>query len=116
MVNQFMKRLIFIVTMHQVFMERILEIKDKTGRNVYLTRERYKHIMKHPEMQNSIDVIEQTVKNPDKTIEYSIEPDIRFYYSHHKNRKSKARYLRVVIKYMNGEGFVITAYFVVKMT
>lgn len=95
-------------------MVRVLEVKDKNSKLVYLTDERYAHILKHPEMQNSLQLIEQTIRNPDKIEKYSIEPSIRFYYTYHKNRKSKARYLRVAVKYLNGEGFVITAYFVVK--
>lgn len=97
-------------------MNKLFEIKDKTGRNIYLTDERYKHVKKHPEMQNSITIIEETIKNPQKVIEYALDPDIRYYYTHHKNRKSKAKYLRVIVKYLNGEGFVVTAYFVVGMT
>lgn len=96
-------------------MGRILEVKDKTGRTIYLTDERYSHILKHPEMQNSITIIEQTIKNPHKITSYSIDSDTKFYYSYHKGRKSKARYLRVVVKYLNGEGFVIAAFFVVKI-
>ncbi len=94
-------------------MAKIFEIKDKTRRIIYLTDERYKRIKKHPEMQNSIRVIEQTIKNPDKIAEYSLDPNIRYYYSCHKNRRSKAKYLRIIVKYLNGEGFIITAYFVV---
>ena len=96
-------------------MPRILEIKDRTGRIIYLTDERYKHILKHPEMQNTIQLIEQTVKNPLKITEFDHDSSTKFFYSHHKNRKSKARYLRIVVKYINGEGFIITAFFVVKI-
>lgn len=96
-------------------MSRIFEVKDKTGRSIYLTNERYNHIKKHPEMQNSLDIIEETIKTPQKITAYSLEPDLKYYYTHHKNRKSKAKYLRVVVKYLNGEGFVITAYFVDEM-
>ena len=62
-------------------------------------------------MQNSIAIIEQAIKNPIKIKSYSLDPDIRYYYSFHKDRKL-GKYLRVIIKYVNGEGFVITAYFV----
>ena len=55
-----------------------------------------------PPFTGTPPIIEKAVKNPDKMTKYSIDPDIRFYYSHHKNRKSKARYLRVVVKYLNG--------------
>ena len=53
-------------------MARILEVKDKNGKLIYLTDERYAHILKHPEMQNSLQIIEKTVRNPDKTEKYSI--------------------------------------------
>lgn len=96
-------------------MRRVLEVKDKLGKIIYLTEERYNHIKKHPEMQNSISFIEDAVKNPQKITTISIYPDVRYYYSYHKNRVSKAKYLRVVVKYKNGEGFIITAYFVEKI-
>ena len=95
-------------------MARIIEVRDRAGRIIYLTDERYRHIKKHPEMQNSIRIIEQTIKNPQKITEYIFDSNIRFYYSYHKNRKSRAKYLRVIVKYLDGEGFIITAYFVVK--
>jgi len=94
-------------------MTRILEVKDKTGGIIYLTDERYKHIKKHPEMQNSLNIIEETIRNPQKIIDFPLDLDVKYYYRHYKNRKSKAKYLRVIVKYLNEEGFVITAYFVV---
>ena len=97
-------------------MVRIFELKDKTGRIIYLTNERYSHIKKHPEMQNNIPIIEETIKNPQKITDYSLDLDIKYYYKHYKDRKSKAKYLRVIVKYLNGEGFVITAYFVEEIT
>lgn len=96
-------------------MTRILEVSDRTGRNIYLTDERYGHIKKHPDMQNSISLIERTIRSPQRIADYPIEPEIKYFYSYHKNRKSKAKYLRVIVKYLNGEGFVVTAYFVEKM-
>ena len=97
-------------------MTRIFEVKDKIGRNIYLTDERYNHIKKHPEMQDSLTIIEETVKTPHKITDYTLESDVKYYYRHYKNRKSKAKYLRVIVKYLNGEGFIITACFVVGMT
>ena len=94
-------------------MVRILEVKGKTGKKIYLTDERYVHIKKHPEMQNNLAMIEKTVKNPQKIADYSLDSDVKYYYRRYKDRKSKAKYLRFVIKYLNGEGFIITAYFVV---
>jgi len=90
-------------------MVKILELRDKKGKPVYLTDERYNHIKRHPEMQNSLSMIEETIKNPQKITVFA---DIKYYYKYYKNRKSKAKYLRVIVKYLNGEGFIITAYFV----
>jgi len=94
-------------------MPRVLELKDKTGRTIYLTDERYNHIRKHPEMKNSLQLIEETIRKPTSIQSYSFDPNIKYYYNYQKDRKSKAKHLRVIIKYLNGEGFVITAYFVV---
>jgi len=95
-------------------MTRVFEVKNKNGKLIYLTNERYEHIKKHPEMRNPdiLAVIEQTIRNPHTVRGYSLDPNIWYYYSYHKDRKSKARYLRIIVKYLNGEGFVITAYFV----
>ena len=74
-------------------MVRILEVKDKTGRLIYLTDERYKHIKKHPEFRDasSVAIIEQTIKNPIKVKDYSLDHDVKYYYSYHKDRKSQAK-------------------------
>ncbi len=99
-----------------ILMVKILEFKDRKGRLVYLTDERYNHIKKHPEMQNSLSMIEEAIKNPQKITAYTLDPDIKYYYRYYKSRKSKAKYLRVILKFLDGEGFIITAYFVVSVT
>ncbi|MBS3124621.1 hypothetical protein J4437_08415 [Candidatus Woesearchaeota archaeon] len=90
----------------------IFEVRDKTKRWIYLTDKRYSHIMQHSEMQNKIEEIKETLINPLKIINYSLEDDIKYYYRYYKNRKSTAKYLRVIVKYLNGKGFIITSYFV----
>ena len=97
-------------------MAKMLEVKDRKGRSVYLTRERYNHIRKHPEMQNTLALIEETIKNPKKTTDFALVAGVKYYYRHYKDRKSKAKYLRVIVEYLNGEGFIITAYFVIGIT
>ena len=60
-------------------------------------------------MVGYMEEIKQTLVNPDKTIN-SIYDDYKSnYYKYYKNKK---RYLRIIIKYLNGDGFVISAYFV----
>lgn len=88
----------------------VLEISDKKGRKIHLSKERWSHIRKkHPEIEN-FELIEQTIKNPDKTVQYTFDEDIYYFYKFFKNLKSPKQYLLLIIKYLNGEGFIITAY------
>lgn len=93
-------------------MSKILEVRDKSNRLIYLTKERFKHIVKHPEMQNKLEAIREILETPLKITDYTFDQNIRYYYRYYKDRKSQAKYLRVIVKYLNGEGFIITAYFV----
>ena len=93
-------------------MDNIFTVKDKTGRVIYLTRERYKHILKHPDMQNKLENLKETITNAQTIVEYELEPDVKYYYRFYKHIESEAKYLRVVVKYLNGECYIITAYFV----
>ena len=93
-------------------MPRILETKDKTGRNIYLTDERWKHILKHREMANQLEQIKDTLLYPDTIATVEHDQDIRFYYRYYKNRKE---YLFISVKYLNGEGFIITSFYTDKI-
>jgi len=87
----------------------IFEITDKTGRKIRLTKERLSHIRRdHPNVQEH--EIETVLLNPIKIIQKSTNK--YFYYSYFKNKNSSAKYLRVIVKYLNGSGFIITSYFV----
>ena len=91
-------------------MNFIFEVTDKTGRKIHLSKERWgEHIkLEHPHILDTIE-IEETLKNPDKLI--NIEENISHYYKYFKYRNSKSKYLKVIVKYLNKHGFVITAYF-----
>ena len=92
-------------------MDNIFEITDKTGRKIRLTKKDLKHVTCHKGMENEIEKIKETLTNPLK-----IDPhgtgELYDYYRYYKDRKAKAKFLQVVVKYLNGDGFVITAYFV----
>ena len=87
-------------------------VRDKTGRLIYMSKERYCHILKHPEMQNKMEEIKETLQNPLKITSYAFDGQIKYYHKHCKLKKSKARYLRVIVKYLNGAGFIVTSYLV----
>jgi hypothetical protein len=92
-------------------MDYVFEITDKSGRKIHLSKERWnEHIkLEHPNIMNT-DELELTLKNPDKIIK--INGDINHYYKHFKHKNYKSKYLKIVVKYLNQHGFVITAYFV----
>ena len=85
----------------------IFEIEDKSGRKIHLSNERWSHIQKHPDMSGQIEQIKETLTNPDKITEFEYDPDVRFYYRYYKDRKE---YLFISVKYLNGEGFIITSF------
>jgi hypothetical protein len=85
----------------------------RQNRKIRLTKERWAHITSssspHAYMTNYLDGVKQTLVNPDKNIVSVYDNRKINYYKYYKENK---KYLRVVVKYLNGEGFVITAYFV----
>ncbi len=94
-------------------MQNILVVKEKYGRIVYLTQERYAYILRHPEMQNRLEEVENTLKNPIIVEDSKTDQKVKYYYTYYKERE-EAKYLRVIVKYLNGKGFIVTAYFVEK--
>ena len=91
---------------------RIFEIRDKTGRLIYLTKERWSHIQKHPAMSSALEKIKETLQNPLCITEFEFDPNVRFYHRHYKERKE---YLLVSVKYLNGDGFIISSFYTDKI-
>ena len=90
----------------------IFEIKDKTGRKIRLTKRQWRETnLKHPGMAAYLEDIKETLVNPDSITNYSIDENVRYYYKYFKHIKSKNKYLLVIVKYLNGDGFVIKSYF-----
>jgi hypothetical protein len=90
----------------------ILEIIDKSGRKIRLTKRQWKHILRrHSDMINYQDEIKETLKNPQKITNHPYDEKSRYYYSYVKHKQGHNKYLLVIVNYLNGDGFVITAYF-----
>lgn len=90
----------------------ILDVIAKTNRRIYLPKKQWLHITKsHPDMANYLEEIRETIKNPAKITDYNQSDNIKYYYKYFKHRESSNKYLLVVVKYLNGEGFIVTAYF-----
>lgn len=85
-------------------------VLDRNGKEVHLSGERWSHIRKYHNDVESHEEIAETLKNPDSLYDDEREK-VTIFHKFFKHKKQKSRYLRVVVKYLNGEGFVMSAYF-----
>ncbi len=91
-------------------MPNIFEVTDKNGRKVKLTKERWSHIrIEHPNVESFEEVVE-SIQNPDKIIKDERE-GVEYFFKYLKHKKWKSKFLKVVVKYINKEGSVLSAYF-----
>jgi hypothetical protein len=93
----------------------IFEIVSKLNKEIRLTEIQWVHIRyKHPELNNQIKKIILTIQSPD-FIYYSLKEDNYHYYKNFKHTPVTEKYLLAVVKHLNKEGFVITAFFISKV-
>ena len=89
------------------------EIEDKHKRKIHLSNERWKLIViEHSALANKIEDIKDALSNPLFIGKSKYDEMVRYYYKYHKNL---SRHLMVSVKYLNGEGFVITAFYTSKL-
>ena len=88
----------------------IFEIVDKTGRNTILTRERWSHIRQKHGLVENLEEIQQTLINPTKIISFE-KKNKTYFYNYFKHKKHKSKFLKVIVKYINNQGYVKSAYF-----
>ena len=91
----------------------LFEVIDKSRRKIILTRERWQHItQEHPHINNP-ELIKENLVHPLKITGSKYDSyHVCYYYRYLKTTK---KYLFVAVKYLNGEGFVITAYYMRKI-
>lgn len=93
-------------------MANIFEIRDKTGRIISLSDEGWTHIaMKHPNLGSSIECIKETLCQPLFLNESPMHKGVMYY---HRQYKELKKYLVVVVKYLNGKGFIISSFYTTK--
>jgi len=90
----------------------LLEIIDKTGRKINLRKDRWAHILNHPGMANQQERIKETLEKPYKIIKLKDDESTTFYFRYYKDFK---QYLLVMVKYLNGKGFIITSFYTDKI-
>ena len=95
--------------------EIIFEVTEKIGRKIRLTKKQWKHIQKHPHMHESLEIIKDTIKNPLTKRFDEFDESVNYFYREYKEMEPRERYLFVSVKYLNGEGFVITSFYTNKI-
>ena len=84
-----------------------IELKDKWNNRIRLTRERIKHIANHLELYDKLQIVEETLKSPDKVTNDPQRQDLYYY---QKYLKQEDLFLIVLVKKEHGEGFIITIF------
>jgi len=77
---------------------------------VRLTEERLAHILEHPEMKDVEPRIHQTLARPERVIESLSDPQARLYYRCYVGTRIGNKHLCVVVKVIEADAFVVTAY------
>ena len=89
----------------------ILEVVDKSRRKIHLSKKQWAHIRKkHPEIEN-LEMLKEGIESFDKVTSQSFDPTVRYFRKYFKHRKALNKFLCIAVKYLNGEGYIITAYF-----
>lgn len=83
---------------------------DYEGRRVRLTEDRLAHILEHPEMIGMRPKIAETLANPERVVESLSDAQARLYYRFYFGTKVGNKHLCVVVKVLDADAFVVTAY------
>ncbi|MFA5778685.1 MAG: hypothetical protein WC947_00905 [Elusimicrobiota bacterium] len=91
--------------------EVYFEIVSKLDKRIRTTKTYWnKLIQKHPSVEHCEKEIKQTLKEPDFIRLSSKDASVYLYY-----KEFKIYYLCVVVRHLNGTGYIITAYFTSNM-
>ena len=91
------------------------ELRDVWGNSVSLTDERKAHLLEHPEMREQEDKLVETLLEPDVVIQSQSDDTVRLFHRFYRRLAIGDKYLCVVVKYVEGDVFIITAYFTDKV-
>lgn len=93
----------------------IFELISRLDKKIRLTEIQWAHIeSKHKELRNQIQKMIVTLENPD-LVYYSPVEENYHYYKYFKETPVMEKYLLLIVKHLNDEGFIITAFFVTKI-
>ena len=85
-------------------------LRDFEGRVIRLTDERLTHIREHPEMSDLKAAIAETVARPARVVQSVSDPQAHLYYRWYVGTRVGDKFLCVVVKVVDDDAFVLTAY------
>jgi len=92
-------------------MSVLFEVKSYDGRRIRLTEVQWLHIVFfHPEVEGEQNRIKSVLKKPEVVVEGATS-DTKVCYRMFRVTPVSRKYLAVVIKVLDGEGFIMTSYF-----
>jgi len=89
----------------------IFEMISKLNKRICLNKERSIHILSRVEMKNQENKIKETLTSPNEIRESLKDKSIWIYYKKYSKTPVTQKYMLVVVKVLNNEGEVITAFF-----
>lgn len=96
-------------------MKIVFEIESKLKKGIRLTDEQWKHIRRrHKEMDSQLNEMKLALVDPD-SIYYSPKEENYHYYKFFKQTPVTEKFLLLVIKHLDEEGYIITAFFLSKI-
>lgn len=90
-------------------------LPDCFGNKVRLTDERLAHILEHPEMKTLESEIEHVLLQPQLVRRSKADGAVRLFYDFYARTIVGGKWLCVVVKYVEKDAFVITAYLTDKL-
>lgn len=86
--------------------------KDVFGNNVRLTDERLRHVrVTHPELARQLSKVKNTLSRPDRVVASKADAGVKLFYRYWEKTPVGAKHLCVVVKSIEEDYFVLTAYF-----
>ena len=85
-------------------------LKDCFGHSVRLTDERLAHILEHAEMKDMAAEIERVLREPQLVRRSRSDKAVRLFYEFYVQTIVGGKWLCVVVKYVENDAFVVTAY------
>ncbi len=87
------------------------QVKDYTGRIVRLTKERWRHILEHPEMIRQRPRIREVLKKPQLVLTSHHDSTVHLHYRFYPRSPVGPKHLMVAVKILEEDAFIITAFF-----